>query len=61
MKNSQLDKVRKGDITTLMGGFNAQVGSNNTNVERVKGCHGLGGRNVNEDFSSRYVKNIIWS
>ena len=50
----QLDSVYKNghkgrDLTMLLGDFNAQVGSNNENVEEVMGIYGLGLRNDKEN------------
>lgn len=47
--SNTLNKVHKGDITMLMGDFNAQVGSNNTGYQRVMGKHGTGIRTDNGD------------
>ncbi|KAI8122368.1 Craniofacial development protein 2 [Lucilia cuprina] len=40
--DSVLATVHKGDIVIMMGDFNAQVGSENVNVESTMGRHGLG-------------------
>lgn len=42
-----LDSIHRGDITILMGDFNAQVGNDNKNFESVMGRHGLGTMNDN--------------
>lgn len=48
---SQLEQVvgslHKGEINLVMGDFNAQVGSDNTNLEKVLGRNGMGRRTDN--------------
>lgn len=44
-----LDSIRKGDITILMGDFNAQIGNNNTGCQQAMGTHGTGTRTDNGD------------
>lgn len=46
---SALGKIHKGEITILMGDFNAKVGGDNRGCESIMGRHGLGTRNDNGD------------
>ena len=39
--NSVVEKVPKGDIQIHLGDFNEKLGSNNADLERVMGPHGL--------------------
>ena len=40
--NTTFNKIHKKDITILMGDMNAQIGSNNTDLEKIMGRHALG-------------------
>lgn len=42
-----LNQIRRGDITILMGDFNAKIGSDNDNISTTIGRHGCGVRNNN--------------
>ena len=45
-----LDKMKKKDVTILMGDFNAYIGSNNRGYEEVMGTHGIGEMNENGEM-----------
>lgn len=44
---SILNKIKKSEIVIIMGDFNANVGSDNTNFELAMGTHGMGTMNDN--------------
>ena len=55
--NAIVDKIPKGDIKILMGDFNAKIGSDNTDYERVMGRHGLGEMSENGELFAEFCGN----
>jgi hypothetical protein len=51
--SATLDKVNKGNIKIIMGDFNAKVGVDNNNLERIMGKQGVGTRS---DNGERFVE-----
>ena len=55
--NSVVEKVPKGDIQIHLGDFNAKIGSNNADLERVMGRHGLGEMSENGELFTEFCGN----
>ncbi|XP_055622191.1 craniofacial development protein 2-like [Toxorhynchites rutilus septentrionalis] len=55
--NSVVEKVRKRDIQICLGDFNAKIDSNNTDLERVMGRHGLGEMSENGELFTELCGN----
>ena len=55
--NSVVEKVPKGDIQIHLGDFNAKIGSNNADLERVMGRHGLGEMSENGELLTEFCGN----
>lgn len=52
--NAVIDKIPRGDIKIVLGDFNAQVGSDNTNFQHNMGVHGTGTINDNGDLFTNF-------
>ncbi|KAL1397256.1 hypothetical protein pipiens_002548 [Culex pipiens pipiens] len=52
-----VDKIPKGDIRIFAGDFNAKIGSDNTDLERIMGRHGLGEMSENGELFTEFCGN----
>ncbi|EDS39543.1 conserved hypothetical protein [Culex quinquefasciatus] len=52
-----VDKIPKGDIRIFTGDFNAKIGSDNTDLERIMGRHGLGEMSENGELFTEFCGN----
>jgi endonuclease/exonuclease/phosphatase family metal-dependent hydrolase len=55
--NSVVEKIPKGDIQIHLGDFNAKIGSENMDLERVMGRHGLGQMSENGELFVEFCGN----
>ncbi|XP_055623398.1 craniofacial development protein 2-like [Toxorhynchites rutilus septentrionalis] len=55
--NSVVEKIPKGDIQIHLGDFNAKIGSDNEDLERVMGRHGLGQMSENGELFAEFCGN----
>lgn len=53
----EFQKIKKQDITIVMGDINAKVGAENQGLERIMGRHGLGVRNNNGERFIEFCRN----
>ncbi|XP_055622491.1 craniofacial development protein 2-like [Toxorhynchites rutilus septentrionalis] len=55
--NSVIEKIPKEDIQLHLGDFNAKIGSDNEDLERVMGRHGLGQMSENGELFAEFCGN----
>ncbi|XP_055588685.1 craniofacial development protein 2-like [Uranotaenia lowii] len=55
--NSVVERIQKGDIQIHLGDFNAKIGSDNQDLERIMGRHGLGQMSENGELFVEFCGN----
>jgi exonuclease III len=55
--NKTVTKIRKKNVTIIMGDLNAKIGSNNVGLEQVMGVQGVGEMNENGEMFLNFCAN----